>query len=139
MHTLFSNHKAVSNEISHVSSVVDLQTRIQKIVLICFKLNMPRLTNKDRARALGMLECVKSQEFVTIQFNGSRMTITGLVYHVNTTGRLLDRTRPCQPHIASIRQENYVRQRHPCNRLLTAQETSSNVKDLLAQKPSKIA
>ena len=109
MHTLFSNHKAVSNEISHVSSVVDLQTRIQKIVLICFKLNMPRLTNKDCVRVLRTLEWVKSQEFVTIQFNGSGITITGLVYHVNTTGRLLDRIRPCQPHMMSVRKENYVR------------------------------
>ena len=75
-----------------------------------------------------MLECIKFQEFVTIQFNGSGITITGLVYHVNTTGRLLDRTRPCQPYMTSVRQENYVRQRHLCNRLLTAQETSSNVK-----------
>lgn len=88
---------------------------------------MPRLSNENRARALAMLECGRTQDFVARRFNVSRRTITRLVHRVNTTGSLLDRPRSGAPRVTSVRQDNYLRQRHLRDRFLTAQASSSTV------------
>ena len=43
---------------------------------------------------------------------------------VNATGTTTDRPRPGQPRITSVRQYNYIRQRHLRNRFATAQSTA---------------
>ena len=112
------------DEISHVSLLIHLQTIIQQIIAIYSNLEMPRLSNENRARALGMLDCGKSQQYVARQFNVSRSTIARLVQRINTTGTLKDRQRSGAPRVTSIRQDNYIRQHHLRDRFLTAQSTS---------------
>ena len=55
---------------------------------------MQRLNNEDRARALGMLEFGRSQDYVGRRFNVSRSTITRLAHRVNATGSYFERPRP---------------------------------------------
>ena len=88
---------------------------------------MPRLNNEDRARALGKLECGRSQDYVARRFNVSRSTITWLVHRVNVTGSLSDRSRPGAPRVTSVRQDNFIRQRHLRDRYVTAESTALTV------------
>ena len=88
---------------------------------------MPRLNNEDRARALGMLECGRSQDYVARRFNVSRSTITRLVHRVNVTGSLSDRSRPGAPRVTSVQQDNFIRQRHLRDRYVTAESTALTV------------
>ena len=46
---------------------------------------MPRLNNENRARASGMLERSRSQDYVARRFNVSRSPIVRLVRRVNVT------------------------------------------------------
>ena len=88
---------------------------------------MPKLNNEERARALGMLESGRTQEYVARRFNVSRRTILRLVQRVNTTGSLLDRPRSGAPRVTSVGQDNFIRQRHLRDRFVTAQSTASVV------------
>ena len=85
---------------------------------------MPRLINEDRARAFRMLECGRSQDYVARRFNVSRSTITRLVHRVYVTGSLSDRPRPGAPRVTSVRQDNFIRQRHLRDRYVTAESTA---------------
>lgn len=88
---------------------------------------MPRLSNEDRARALGMLESGRSQDYVARRFNVARSTVVRLVQRVNVTGSLADRPRSGAPRVTSVRQDNFIRQRHLRDRYLTAQSTADTV------------
>ena len=81
---------------------------------------MPRLSNEERACIVGMLEMGCSQTHVARRFNVSRSTIVRLVRRINITGSLRDRPRPRPPRVTSVRQDNFIRQRHLRNRLATA-------------------
>ena len=52
---------------------------------------MPRFSNEDQARVLGMLESGRSQDFVARRFKVARSTVTRLVNRVNVTGSLFYR------------------------------------------------
>ena len=89
---------------------------------------MPRLSNEECARILGMLEMGCSQTHVARRFNKfSRSTMVRLVRRLNVTGSLRDRPRTGPPRVTSVRQDNFIRQRHLCNSLATAVSTSSTV------------
>ena len=85
---------------------------------------MPRLSNEERARALGMLESGRSQDFVARRFNAARSTVIRLINCVNVTGSLSERPRSGAPRVTSVRQDNFIRQRHLRDRYLTAQSTA---------------
>lgn len=85
---------------------------------------MPRLNSEERAQVLAMLECGRTQEQVARRFNVSRMTIVRLIQRVRDTGTFKDRPRSGRPRVTSVRQDNYIRQRHLRNRFLTAVSTS---------------
>jgi len=85
---------------------------------------MPRLNSEERAQVLAMLECGRTQEQVARRFNVSRSTIVRLIRRVRDTGTSIDRPRSGRPRVTSIRQDNYIRQRHLRDRFVTAQSTS---------------
>ena len=66
---------------------------------------MPRHSNEDRARALGMFESCRSQDFVTRRFNMARSTATSSVNRVNVKGSVSDRPRSGAPRVISERQD----------------------------------
>ena len=88
---------------------------------------MPRLSLAHRNQILGLLEAGQSQTVVAGRYNVSRSTITRLVQRVNMTGRVEDRPRSGAPRVTSVRQDNFIRQRHLRDRFLTAQGTSNVV------------
>ena len=97
---------------------------------------MPRLSNEDRARALGILS--GSQDFVARRFNVSRLTISRLVQRViNTTGRLAGRLPSGALRIMSIRQDKLIRQRHLCDRYVTAEPTAATLVGNLGRNISR--
>ena len=118
---------SAGTESLQADSFIHLKTKIQKGLIIKSKLKMPRLNNEDRARALGMLESGRTQDYVARHFNVSRRTVTRLVQRVNATGSLADRPRSGAPRVTSVRQDVYIRQRHLRDRFVTAQSTSSLV------------
>ena len=79
---------------------------------------------EERARVLAMLECGRTQEQVARRFNVSRSTIRRLVRRVRVTGTFADRPRSGRPRVTSVRQDNFIRQRHLCDRFVTAESTS---------------
>ena len=85
---------------------------------------MPRLNSEERARVLAMLECGRTQEQVARRFNVSRSTIRRLVRCVRVTGTYADRPRSGRPRVTSVRQDNFIRQRHLRDRFVTAESTS---------------
>ena len=85
---------------------------------------MPRLSSEERAQVLAMLECGRTQEQVSRRFNVSRSTIVRIIRRKRTTGTHADRPRSGRPRVTSIRQDNYIRQRHLRNRFVTAESTS---------------
>ena len=85
---------------------------------------MPKLNSEERARVLAMLECGRTQEQVARRFNVSRSTILRLIRRVRDTGTFADRPRSGRPRVTSVRQDNYVRQRHLRDRFVTAESTS---------------
>jgi len=87
---------------------------------------MQRLTFAKRNLALVLLPGA-TLTGVARRFNVADSTITRLVTRVNATGTTADRPCPCpgQPRVTSVRQDNYIRQRHLRNRLAMAQSTAN--------------
>ena len=106
---------------------VYLQVGIHKEIWKLKGFKMPSLNIENRARALGMLKCGISQNDAARRFGVSRSTIARLVQRVNTTGSFSDRPRSGAPHVTSVRQDVFVRQRHLRDRFTTSQLTSSVV------------
>jgi len=73
---------------------------------------MPMLSFAQRNQALGRLAGGTTQTEVARRFNVADSTITRLVTRVNATGTTADRPCPGQPRVTSVRQDNYIRQRH---------------------------
>ena len=57
---------------------------------------MPRLSNENRNRILGLLDAGVSQNKVSRRFNVARSTIVRLIQRVRQTGTVADRPRPGQ-------------------------------------------
>ena len=86
---------------------------------------MPRLNSEERDLVLAMLECGRSQEQVARRFNVLRSTIWRLVRRVRVMGTFADRLpRSGRPRVTSVRQDNFIRQRHLRDRFVTAESKS---------------
>ena len=85
---------------------------------------MPRLNSEERARVLAMLECGRTQEQVARRFNVSRLTIRRLVRRARVTGTFPNQPRSGRSRVTSVRQDNFIRQRHLRDRFVTAESTS---------------
>jgi len=88
---------------------------------------MQRFNNEDRTRALAMLECGRTEIHVARRLNVARSTITRLTRRVRETGTIADRPRSGAPCVTTVSQDNYIRQRHLHDRLLTVESTCSEV------------
>ena len=73
---------------------------------------MPKLNSEERAQVLAMLECGRMQEQVARRYNVSGSTIVHLIRRIRVTGTFADRPRSGRPLVTSVRQDNYVCQRH---------------------------
>ena len=71
-----------------------------------------------------MLECGQTQKQVTRRINISYSTIRRLVRRVRVTGTFADRPRSGRPCVTSVRQDNFIHQRHLRDRFVTAESTS---------------
>ena len=91
------------------------------------KLKMPRLNLEQRNQILGLLAAGISQNVVAGRYNVSESTISRLVQRVNVTGTAANRPRCGAPRVTSVRQDNFIRQRHLRDRYTTAQATSNVV------------
>ena len=67
---------------------------------------MPRLSNENRNRILGLLDAGVSQNEVSRRFNVARSTIVRLIQRVRQTGTVADRPRPGNRRVMSRRQDN---------------------------------
>ena len=88
---------------------------------------MPRLNSEERARVLAMLECGRTQDQVARRLNVLRSAIRCLVRHVRVTGTFASRPHLGRPRVTSVRQDNFIRQRHLRDRFVTAESTSHAV------------
>jgi len=66
-----------------------------------------------------------TQTEVARRFNVADSTISRLVTRANATVTTADRPCPGKSRITSVRQDNYIRQRHLRNRFATAQSTAN--------------
>ena len=76
---------------------------------------------------MGLLAAGISQNVVAGCYNVSESTISRLMQRVNVTGTAEDRPRSGAPRVTSVRQDNFIRQRHLRDRYTTAQTTSNVV------------
>ena len=85
---------------------------------------MPRLTNIERGRAIGMLQSNLSASAVARRLNCDPSTITRLQERYRATGSTQDRPRSGQPRVTTRRQDVYIRTAHLRDRFRTATSTS---------------
>ena len=81
---------------------------------------MPRLSENERLRAIGMLEAGSSQRDVARQFNVHRNTIWCLWQRWQQTNAVRDHPRSGRPHVTNNRQDNWIRTTHLRNRFQPA-------------------
>ena len=65
--------------------------------------NMPRLSNLDRARAIGQLEAGVKQSVVAARFGVGQSTISKLKTKFRNTGDVKDRPKSGRPRITTHR------------------------------------
>ena len=91
---------------------------------------MPRLSENDRWRALGMLQAGTTQREVARQFNVHRNTVWNLWHRHQQTNQVRDRPRSGQPPVTTRRQDNWIRQVHLRNRFQPASTTAATIPGL---------
>ena len=91
---------------------------------------MPRLTENERLRIIGMLEAGMTQNDIAQRFNVHRNTIQSLARRYRQYGTTRDRPRSGRPRVTSHQQDNYIRLTHLRNRFQTASLTSRNIPGL---------
>ena len=85
---------------------------------------MPRLSNTERERAIGMIMSGTSKAEVALQFRCSRVTIYELWQRYHQTGSTGARPRTGQPRITTAAEDRHIRVMHLRNRHQTATSTS---------------
>jgi len=81
---------------------------------------MPRLSNVQRERAIGMLDAGTSVTAVARTLGCSRHTVYDLQTRLQQTGTTADRPRPGRPRVTSQAEDRQIVLRHLRNRFLTA-------------------
>ena len=87
-------------------------------------LEMTRLSNKERNRAIRRLDGGQSVMVVARAFGCSRQTIINLRTCLHQTGSVADRPRPCPRRVTSQREDRYIRLCHLRDCFATATSTS---------------
>ncbi|MFC1381391.1 MAG: helix-turn-helix domain-containing protein [gamma proteobacterium symbiont of Clathrolucina costata] len=83
-----------------------------------------RLSNEQRARALGMLDAGTDQTAVAAAFGVHKSTISRLLQRYRTAGTVNDRQRSGRPRVTTLRQDRAIRLVHLRNRFKTATMTA---------------
>lgn len=91
---------------------------------------MPRISENDRLRAVGMLQAGIAQNAVAQRFGVHRNTISALWRRFQQRGNVRDLPRPGRPRVTSIRQDNYIRLTHLRNRFQPATLTARTIPGL---------
>lgn len=68
---------------------------------------MPKLSNEDRARNSGMLECGCIHECVAGRFNVPGCIVPCLIMRINVTGTVSDISRHGAPHVTPVPTPTY--------------------------------
>ena len=90
---------------------------------------MVRLSNLERARALGVLQGGQTVAEVAIRFNVSRSTIKHLRHRFRNTGDVKDRPRSGRPRVTTVRQDRYIETRAARARFITANQIENDVRN----------
>ena len=85
---------------------------------------MPRLSEKERNQAVGLLYAGISIRGVARQFNWVHSTITRLTARFGLTGSTPDRLQPGQPRVTTPAQDGYIRVLHLLDRFRPATQTA---------------
>uniref|UniRef100_A0A8C4QU92 Tc1-like transposase DDE domain-containing protein n=1 Tax=Eptatretus burgeri TaxID=7764 RepID=A0A8C4QU92_EPTBU len=88
---------------------------------------MPRLSNIQRERAIGMLNTGTSVTDVARVMGCSRQTIHNFQTCLHQTGTTADRPRPGRPRVTSRAQDRQIVLRHLRNRFVTATSTGNEL------------
>lgn len=86
---------------------------------------MPRLSQAERDRAIGMVQAGRSSRAVARVFGVHCCTITRLVERYNTTGLSNDRPRTGRPRVTTAAQDRYNRLAHLRDRFRPATRTAA--------------
>ena len=86
---------------------------------------MPRLSEVQRERAIGMLEAGQTRQAVARHFDCHISTIYRLQERVQDTGSTRDRPRSGRPRVTSQRQDRRIVRNHVISPFTTATETAS--------------
>lgn len=85
---------------------------------------MPRLTQAERERAIGMADMGASQQQIARAYNCSQAAISRLLGRYRQTGRTQDRPRSGRPRVTTLAEDRYIRTTHLRNRFVTATSTA---------------
>ena len=91
---------------------------------------MPRLTNLDRGRILGLLDGRANVTDIAERFGVNRRTIQRLQHRFTETGSIDDRPRSGRPSVTSQRQDRYIVASHARNRFLAAARSARQLSAL---------
>ena len=86
---------------------------------------MPRLTEAERNRAIGMANMGASQRQIARTFNCSQAAISNLLSRYQQTGQAQDRPRSGRPRVTTPAEDRYIRTIHLRNRFVTATSTAA--------------
>lgn len=99
---------------------------------------MPRLTENERLRAMGMCEAGMSQNLVAMHFGVHRNTIQALWRRYREVGTVADRRRSGRPRVTSRQQDNHIRLVHLRNRFQSASLTARTIPGLRPITPRTV-
>ena len=88
---------------------------------------MPKLSNLDRARALGFLEAGWTQHAVAAHFGICRKTVSRLQSRYRKTGDVKDRERSGRPRVTTQRQDRYIETTAVRKRFVTARSIQQSL------------
>lgn len=93
-------------------------------------IDMPRLSNVSRERAIGMLQNGATQAQVAASFNVARITISRLWNRFQTLNSTADRPRSGRPRVTTPRQDRLIQLRHARNRFEVPARTAGDIPGL---------
>lgn len=86
---------------------------------------MPRLSNDQRLRSIGMLEAGMDQRDVARIMHCHQRTISELLQRYRQTGSVADRPRSGRPKVTTERQDRYIQLTHLRDRFLRASQIAA--------------
>ena len=86
---------------------------------------MPRLSNEERLRAIGMLEAGMVQRQVARIMGCQQRTISKLIGRYHEKGTVADRPHSGRPKVITPREEHYIRLTHLRDRFRAASQTAA--------------